>query len=148
MQLAKDFITLESEFENINAYMAIEQARFGDKIAVQYEIEGDTSFLIPPLILQPLVENAVKHGLQKSLHPGSVVITARIEQDEASLCIADNGVGMEEAVLATIYGESHGLDNVNQRLINLYGSEYSLRIESKVGEGTKVWLRIPCNTES
>lgn len=148
LQLAKDFITLESEFENINAYMAIEQARFGDKIAVRYEIEGDTSFLIPPLILQPLVENAVKHGLQKSLHPGSVIISASIKDEEASICIADNGVGMDETVLATIYGESHGLDNVHQRLINLYGSEYGLKIESKVGEGTKVWLRIPCNTES
>ena len=148
LQLAKEFITLESEFENINAYMAIEQARFGDKISVQYEIEGDTSFLIPPLILQPLVENAVKHGLQKSLHPGCVVITATIAPDEASICIADNGVGMDEALLANIFGESHGLDNVHQRLINLYGNEYGLKIESKVGEGTNVWLRIPCNTVS
>ncbi len=148
LQLAKDFITLDSEFENINAYMAIEQARFGDKIAVQYEIEGDTSFLIPPLILQPLVENAVKHGLQKSLLPGCVVISARISEAQASICIADNGVGMDDVLLANIYGESHGLDNVHQRLINLYGSEYGLKIESKVGEGTKVWLKIPRNTGS
>lgn len=148
LQLAKEFITLESEFENINAYMAIEQARFGDKISVQYDINGDTSFLVPPLLLQPLVENAVKHGLQKSLYPGSVVIHATIEADTASICIADNGVGMDEASLANIFEESHGLDNVHQRLINLYGSEYGLKIDSKVGEGTKVWLRIPRNTES
>lgn len=148
LQLAKEFITLEAEFENINAYMAIEQARFGDKISVRYEIHGDTSFLIPPLILQPLVENAVKHGLQKSMYPGSVVITVAIESDEASICIADNGVGMDEALLANIFEQSHGLDNVHQRLINLYGNEYGLKIASKVGEGTKVWLRIPCNIES
>ncbi|MFA6784998.1 MAG: sensor histidine kinase [Sphaerochaeta sp.] len=148
LQLAKEFITLESEIENINAYIAIEKARFGDKISVNYDITGDGSLLIPPLILQPLVENAVKHGLQKSLHPGSVEITVRINDEEASICIADNGIGMDEELLANIFSESHGLNNVHQRLINLYGPSYGLVIESSLGKGTKVWLRIPLNTES
>jgi len=148
LQLAKEFIPLQSEIENINAYIAIEQARFGSKISVCYDLDGDTSFLIPPLILQPLVENAVKHGLQKSIHPGCVKITVRFVQDEARICIEDDGVGIDEATLSNIFDESHGLDNVHQRLINLYGLEYDLHIESEVGKGTKVWLRIPCNTVS
>ncbi|NCC63546.1 MAG: sensor histidine kinase [Spirochaetia bacterium] len=148
LQLAKEFIPLQSEIENINAYIAIEQARFGSKISVCYDLDGDTSFLIPPLILQPLVENAVKHGLQKSIHPGCVKITVRFVQDEACICIEDDGVGIDEATLSNIFDESHGLDNVHQRLINLYGAEYGLHIESEVGKGTKVWLKIPCNTVS
>ncbi len=148
LHLAKEFIPLESEIENINAYIAIEQARFGPKISVNYDVSGDTSFLIPPLILQPLVENAIKHGLQKSLHPGSVTMYVRIEQDEAHICIADDGVGMDATLLSNIFDESHGLDNVHQRLINLYGIEYGLKIESTVGKGTKVWIKIPRNTES
>ncbi len=146
LKLAKDVISLKSEIENIEAYFAIEKARFGDKLSISYEISCDTDFLLPPLILQPIVENAVKHGIQKSLHNGSITITAKPQDTGILIGVADDGIGIDPSVLAGLLDSEesfHGLGNVNQRLINLYGPSNGLRIESEPHKGTTVWMYIP-----
>lgn len=151
LQLARELIPLHNELETIEAYMQIEKARFGEKISLSYDIEGEDGFLIPPLILQPIVENAVKHGLQRSMNPGTVLIRSRIEGRSAILTVIDDGVGMDEERQQAILSEedpTHGLSNVHHRLINLYGRGSGLRIVSQEGEGTEVWLQIPLSTES
>lgn len=146
LQLARDFISLSAEIENIAAYIEIEKARFGDKLNITYDISCDRQCMLPPLILQPLVENAVKHGIQKSLHKGTITISAHPVGKNTLIGIADDGIGMSVQQLEEVLrmeDHSHGLSNVNQRLINLYGPQYGLRIHSTQEEGTTIWMTIP-----
>ena len=147
LYLAKDMISLQTEIENILTYFQIEKARFGDKLAIQFDLQCDTqSCMVPPLILQPIVENAVKHGIQQSLDRGVVSITSEQVGSDIRICISDNGIGMSAKKIEEILKKeqlSHGLSNVNQRLIHLYGDDYALRIDSAEGKGTRIWIHIP-----
>lgn len=144
----KEMVPLEQELEHVRAYLAIEQARFGDRLKVVYEIEPDTNVMVPPLILQPLVENAVKHGLLPKKEGGVVLIKTRKVTGGIEITVADNGLGMDENEVENLFskkecGEKIGLFNVNARLENLYGSESRLRINSKLMKGTEVKFFIP-----
>ena len=102
--------------------------------------------MVPPLILQPIVENAVKHGIQQSLRKGVVTIKTEQTGSDIKICISDNGIGIPAKKIEEILRKeqlSHGLSNVNQRLINLYGEKYALQIFSEEGKGTRIWLHIP-----
>jgi two-component system sensor histidine kinase LytS len=148
-------ISLEEELDNVRAYLMIEKARFGHRIQVSYRLNhGEGKWHIPQFTLQPLVENAVKHGLAMSDRNGLITIeTAELDGD-LQIMIEDNGAGMPDAERTNILsdrGESQtgagiALSNINQRLQLLYGPEYGrMRIESKEGSGTKIYLRIPGN---
>ncbi|MGB9838979.1 LytS/YhcK type 5TM receptor domain-containing protein [Thermovenabulum sp.] len=144
----KDMMPLEQELEHVRAYLAIEQARFGDRLKVVYEIEPDTNVMVPPLILQPLVENAVKHGLLPKKEGGAVLIKAKKVTGGIEITVADNGLGMDENEVENLLnkkecGEKIGLFNVNARLENLFGYESRLRITSKLMKGTEVKFFIP-----
>ncbi|BAH45319.1 two-component sensor histidine kinase [Brevibacillus brevis NBRC 100599] len=147
------YVSLARELEHIEAYLAIERARFGDKLHVEYDIEdGVERFTVPGLILQPLVENAVKHGLLPKREGGTVVIRAcRKEKQIVELTVADNGVGMEVDPSERAPDEKRagrqlsgiGLANVKSRLQSIYGEPYGIVIESKSGSGTTCTIQLP-----
>ncbi|ATF14893.1 sensor histidine kinase [Brevibacillus sp. HB1.2] len=147
------YVSLARELEHIEAYLAIERARFGDKLHVEYDIEdGVERFTVPGLILQPLVENAVKHGLLPKREGGTVVIRARRKEKQiVELTVADNGVGMEVDPFKPALAEKSagrqlsgiGLANVKSRLQSIYGEPYGIVIESKSGSGTTCTIQLP-----
>ncbi len=166
-----EMVTLRAEMEIVNSYLMIQEERFGDRFAVKYAFE-DASYdcMIPKMVIQPLVENAIVHGLEKSMKPGELLIGAgrNPEFGYLSIWIFDTGVGMppeklqelRDAVkqtgtqnnrdaytnLAHMDAENHdsiGILNVNSRMVLYYGSDYTLLIDSEEGVGTNIQLRIP-----
>lgn len=144
------FVTLGEELEYVHTYLVLEKARFGKKLKIIQNIDDTLlQYRVPVLSLQPLVENAVKHGLTPKIEPGAVKISGHIEGDDLVLVVADDGVGIPEDklphILAPGYGSANGvgLSNVNERLKSLYGEQYALQIDSTVGKGTTVYLRVP-----
>lgn len=145
---ANTLISIRNELQHINAYIHLEQARFGERLKVNYEINTEDMFNLPALILQPIVENAIRHGLYPKVEGG--VITIRIDQKQSyfRIAVTDDGLGIEKDYLKTVLRDdipkkSIGLSNVNQRLVILYGSSFKLRIHSRVNKGTIVIMRIP-----
>jgi two-component system sensor histidine kinase LytS len=141
-----EFIPLSKEIESVQSYLSIEQARFSERLNVVYDIEPNLNIHIPPLILQPLVENAIKHGLLSNIEGGTVKISAFREDDEAVIIVEDTGVGMSESQIYSLINNKYknkgvGLTNVNNRLQCIYGRK--LEIESEIGKGTKITIRIP-----
>jgi two-component system sensor histidine kinase LytS len=144
----KDFITLAEEFNHIKAYLAIEEARFSDQIQVEYMIDEEIlKFQLPSLILQPIVENSIKHGILPK-GQGKIMIKGEKIGQEMKITISDNGIGFNKEKLENILsegfqGKSIGLRNINNRLINIYGQQYRLKISSTKGKGTTVEITIP-----
>ena len=142
-------IPLSKEISHVQAYVNIEQARFGSRLRVEYNIDK-CSFSLPPLILQPLVENAIKHGVLPMESGGIVRINITEKPDCYKLCVSDNGVGIPKELLDALLTEhpdeerkSIGLINVHKRLISIYGESSGLHIKSSPGEGTSVSFVIP-----
>lgn len=140
--------TIEKELELLNAYINIEKTRFGTRLVVEYDVDATLlDHRIPPLILQPLVENAIRHGLMSSLRGGTVQISVNQKEDAVvSFAVVDNGCGMseqkrEEILKPGMNKKGVGLGNINQRLKLLYGS--CICIESAEGKGTRVFFDIP-----
>ncbi len=138
--------TIEKELEFISTYFNIEQARFGQKIQLLKEIESPLDYRIPVLILQPLVENAVRHGISKKLGGGTVWVRIKQTNEGCFFEIEDNGVGIEREKLERLLSETEidpsvGLKNIHYRLLRLYGR--GIDISSEVGRGTCVRLVIP-----
>lgn len=152
--------TLKRELEHVKAYVQIQKFRFGDRINYEEEIDDriylDT-YKIPPLILQPVVENAIVHGLEDKEKKGFIRIVIRQEERENHSVIIveikDNGCGMDEEQLRRLKedierkdlskSKSIGLSNINQRMKMYYGSQYQLLIASEKGEGTSISLIFP-----
>ena len=152
LQFNSDDVDLIHEIHNIESYLAIELARFGDKLKINYDIPFGIKCRIPPLILQPIVENAVKHGIFNKEEGGTVWIKASVGESEYELSVKDDGVGIEPELMNRLKKDLNscnriGLGNVNKRLICKYGINYGLDINSKLGEGTTVIIRIPNTVE-
>jgi two-component system sensor histidine kinase LytS len=148
LQFTSGDIDLMREIKNIESYLALERARFGEKLKIIYEIPEAISCVIPSLILQPVVENAVKHGIFNKVEGGTVAIRAVDNKDYVELSVEDDGIGMDHSKLQYLFREEEntnhiGLMNVNKRLKTKYGVEYGLNIESQAGLGTKVTMKIP-----
>lgn len=141
----RDPIPFEAELNHVMNYLYLEQQRFGDKLQVIYQIKTE-DFLIPPLTLQPLVENAVQHGILHRKNGGTVVIRTEETDEGAVVTIEDNGVGMEKAKEHALLGEhSHiGISNVRSRLEEMVGG--SLLVESN-SLGTTATILIPWGEE-
>lgn len=139
-----NFSPLREEIAFIDDYLAIEVVRFGDKLRFYKEIEADTlDRLVPSMILQPIVENSIRHGLASKVDGGMIRLRTWIEGSRLSILIEDDGVGIDESKLNTLFESGIGVSNVNERLRVLFGSEYRMTIESKPGEGTQTFLEIP-----
>jgi signal transduction histidine kinase len=141
-----EFCTLGEELELIEAYLDIERARFEDRLRVLLDVPPELRGVrVPALLLQPLVENAIKHGITPQRAGGELVIWARLEKDgeQLHLRISDTGQGASETTLA--HGRQHGvgLANVEQRLKRHYGAAASLHLRSAPGVGTTVELSLP-----
>lgn len=145
-----EFTTLGEEIDLIDSYLAIEQARFEERLRVVCEApESLRNLRIPPLVLQPLVENAIKHGIAPCKAGGEVNIIARMEApDTLVVSVLDTGAGASEAALA--YGRSRGVGllNVERRLAGYYGERAGIHISSAPGAGTTVEVRIPAGRDA
>jgi two-component system LytT family sensor kinase len=144
-----DFTTLAEELRSIDRYLLLERARFGDRLQVTVQVAPEVlTVSVPFLCVQPLVENAVRHGLEGKPGPGRVTIIARDVGQEALICVEDDGAGIDpDAVRRTLAGhpdgDSVGLGNVDERLRQVYGDDYGLVVETAPGAGTKVSMRVP-----
>ncbi|WP_369404494.1 GAF domain-containing sensor histidine kinase [Salidesulfovibrio brasiliensis] len=152
LDLSRGFIPLSEEMEQVRSYLAIEKARFGGRIVVDMDIDEECgAWPIPPLIIQPLVENSIRHGLLARKRGGHVRLSAVREDDCLAVTVADDGVGMDEKTLEKVLsrecvGSRHdgiGMRNCLSRLEHIYGPQYSPEIRSAPGEGTSILLRIP-----
>lgn len=170
-----DVVTLQEEMDIVRAYLMIQKERFGERISVQYNFwDNSLNCLIPKMIIQPLVENAIVHGLEKSLKPGKLRIGAGRNPQHGYLAIwiYDTGVGMPEDRLNELrnaISHSHqkkaentgtgffeadefnihdgiGILNVNSRMVLYYGTDYTLLIDSEEGVGTNIQIRVPYRT--
>jgi two-component system LytT family sensor kinase len=143
-----EFTTLAEELRSIDRYLTIERARFGDRLQVKLQIAPEVLPVgLPFLCLQPLVENAVRHGLSRKPGVGMVSIEARDAGAECHITVEDDGVGMDPAVFAARDdgddAQHVGLTNVDERLRSVFGDHFGLVVETAPGEGTKVSMRVP-----
>ncbi|MFC8277865.1 sensor histidine kinase [Streptomyces sp. NPDC057271] len=145
-----DFTTLAEELRSIEQYLQLVRARFGRRLEVTLQVAPEVlPVALPFLCLQPLVENAVKHGLEESLERSRITLTAEDEGVFARVVIEDNGIGMDpdrlRGILHGAGGPSAGigLSNVDERLRQVYGEDHGLVIETGVGAGMRITMRIP-----
>jgi two-component system LytT family sensor kinase len=146
-----EFTTLAEELRSIDRYLTIERARFGERLQVRLQIAPEVLPVgLPFLCLQPLVENAVRHGLSRKTGVGTISITARDAGAECAITIEDDGVGMDPTVLtgagpdeSADAGQHVGLTNVDDRLRSVFGDQFGLVVETAPGAGTKVSMRVP-----
>jgi two-component system sensor histidine kinase LytS len=146
----KKMVELKTEIQHIKSYMVIESARFEGKVDIIYEIDPECNCLVPPLILQPIVENSIRHGVLPKLGEGTIKIKTLKNGTQAILTIEDDGVGMSAERLELAFGnktetKNIGLRNVKSRIKNIYGDESQFTIESEPDEGTKVTIVVPMN---
>ena len=138
------YVPLSEELKFTDDYLAIEVVRFGEKLRFEKDVAEDTlDMLVPSMLLQPLVENSIKHGLSSKVEGGIIRIRARRSGARLYLSVEDDGVGIPEARLATVLEHGIGMGNVNERLRVLFGSEYGMWIDSRPGEGTCVRIESP-----
>ncbi len=146
-----ELVGISEEIAHTRSYLDIEQARFSDRLKVEIDIDKEAEdFSIPPLTLQPIVENAIRHGLKGINHHGEIIIRATHQENTIYVSIEDNGVGIAPDRIKELLhhrvsseeGTGFGIYNVHQRLIGLYGQDAGLHIESERNKGTKVWFQI------
>jgi two-component system LytT family sensor kinase len=160
MRSHQHFVTLREELESIDEYLAIEVVRFGPKLTVRKEISPETiNMIVPSMILQPLVENSIKHGLSRKLGAGTITIRSHRDNPSALLGsspaaplgsagrvvieVEDDGMGFVLDRLNQPMSSGIGLANVRERLRVIYGATYQLRLDSEPGKGTRAQIEIP-----
>jgi two-component system LytT family sensor kinase len=139
------FVPLREELSFIDDYLDIEVARFGkDNLEIVKDIHKDTlETFIPSMLLQPIVENSLKHGLAPKLEGGRILLRTVTRDQRLHIEIADNGVGISEERMPHVYVEGIGLSNVRERLRVLYGTDFHLDIQSNEGQGTTIHINVP-----
>lgn len=158
-----NLVSLEEELGNAENYFAIQNYRFGERISMQVSLEAGSEaavdFMIPKLTLQPIIENAIIHGLEGQVGPGRVSVDIATDGSRLLIDVKDDGIGMSEDVLevlsrrlaspdaAATRDEKHrggiALANVNNRIKLLFGEQYGLRVSSIEGSGTRVEIQLP-----
>lgn len=147
----KELIPLEKELEHIKSYLTIQKIRFQDVLTYEFDIEAEGSFLVLKLILQPLAENAIQHGIKPKMEPGWIHIKVKQSGDRLMMEVKDNGVGISQERLQKLKEElkegtareSYGLINVNNRIRLLYGESFGVAVESAEGKGTSIKIILP-----
>jgi two-component system LytT family sensor kinase len=135
---------LREELAFIDNYMTIEMVRFGEKLRFIKEIDPETlDRFVPSMLLQPLIENSIRHGLAPKVDGGMIRVRSYLADGRLHLVVEDDGVGIPETRLATLFEQGIGVSNVNERLKVLYGPDYRMWIDSKPGEGTRTGIEIP-----
>lgn len=151
----RDLIPLEKEVEHVKSYLSIQKIRFQEMLHYDFEVKAEGSFYVLKLILQPLAENAIQHGIRPKLVPGHIHIRIWQQEEQLLLEVSDDGVGMSRERLeslqkeleAGVPRESYGMINVNNRLKLLYGEKAGLTLLSEEGKGTSVCIHLPAREE-
>ena len=144
-----EFTTLAEELRSIDRYLLLERARFGDRLQVVLRVAPEVlPVAVPYLCLQPLVENAVQHGLEHGRGRGTVTVVAQDDGSQCRITVEDDGAGSDperirKALAGTADGDSMGMANVDARLRAVYGDDHGLLVETALGAGTKVTMRVP-----
>ena len=144
-----EFTTLAEELRSIDRYLLLERARFGERLQVVLRVAPEVlPVAVPYLCLQPLVENAVQHGLEHGRGRGTVTVIAQDDGAQCRITVEDDGAGSDperirQVLAGTADGDSIGMANVDARLRAVYGDDHGLLIETAVGAGTKVTVRVP-----
>ncbi len=149
-----EFVTLAEELDYVQHYVRFEQVRFGKQLAVEYQIApGTEGVVLPILTVQPLVENAINHGLTPKIGGGTVkVTTSTVDYGDVLVTVSDDGIGIEPEELARLQntaqtskskGLGMALGNIRERLQKLFGEDYQLKVESEPGKGTAVSFLVP-----
>jgi two-component system LytT family sensor kinase len=138
------FVTLREELEAIDEYLDIESVRFGPKLQIEKDIDPHSlDIVVPSMLLQPLVENSIKHGLAPKIGEGRITIRSVRDRGHAIIDIIDNGVGVGPSHVDRVRTGGIGLRNVNERLRVIYGANYELQLDSVPGQGTCARIVIP-----
>src|ERR1700704_1202820 len=144
MRATDHFVTLREELESIDEYLDIEVVRFGPQLKVVKQISPETlDVIVPSMLLQPLIENSIKHGLSRKVGGGRITIRSAMRDGHAIIEVHDDGLGMSGEQLEHALGDGIGLSNVNERLRTIYGPPYHLKLTSGPGQGTCVSVEIP-----
>lgn len=144
MRSQEHFVPLREELAAMDEYLDIERIRFGPTLVVEKVIEdASLDVIVPSMILQPLVENSIKHGLSRKVGEGRITIRAAHRAGHVVIEVADNGIGMPSERLEATADHGIGLRNVNERLKVIYGANCQLRLHSVAGEGTLARIEIP-----
>jgi len=145
--LSKDetFVPLRAELDFIDDYLDIEVVRFGrDKLQIHKQIDEHTlEAFVPSMLLQPIVENSLKHGLAPKLEGGQIHIRTSSQDGRLMIEVEDNGIGIAEARLPLVYADGIGISNVHERLRILYGADFKMEITSHEGKGTLIRIEVP-----
>lgn len=156
-------IILEEEMEYIKSYLEIQQISYRDKIEVRFDFdESLMDAVVPKFILQPIVENAIVHGLEKKIGKGIIIVSSKCDVYDMILEVYDDGVGIDECKIKNILrnedtnikqdsDKKHtkvGINSVNKRIKILYGDDYGVQIQSDINRGTKISVRLPLNFET
>jgi len=150
MNNEKDLITLEKELDHVKAYYKIEKARFGDKLISNFSNNIKETIYVPPLIIQPIIENSIKHGILKKVGGGVIDLKINAKSKKLLIEITDNGIGMSEDKLKAVntFGSNTvGINNVQKRLKTIFHEKASVTIESQLNQGTKVLISLPLVTD-
>jgi two-component system LytT family sensor kinase len=138
------FVTLRDELEAIDEYLDIENMRFGPRLKIEKQIDpASLDVIVPSMLLQPIVENSIKHGIEPKLGEGRITIRSVTRDGHTVIDVIDNGVGVSTGDATRVKGSGIGLRNVNERLRVIYGSNYQLQLDSVPGGGTCARIVIP-----
>jgi two-component system LytT family sensor kinase len=147
MRSQDHFVPLREELLSIDDYLDIEVIRFGPQLRVQKDIDPATlDVLVPSMILQPIVENSIKHGLSRKVGGGRILIRTERRHRTARIEVVDDGLGMTPERLSEAFQSGIGLSNVSERLRVIYGEACHLQLESTLDRGTSVSFEIPDTT--
>jgi two-component system, LytTR family, sensor kinase len=143
------YVPLSQELAFTDDYLDIEVVRFGaEKLRVEKDIDPETlNVQVPSILLQPLIENSIKHGLEPRIHGGTVTLRSRLQGDRVMIEVADDGVGIVSEPASSIKrgGNGIGMKNVRERLEVLYGLQARFTVVSNPGRGTLVSIELPAN---
>lgn len=153
LEVKDGMVTLESELEFTKSYLELQAARFGDRVSYSIYCEVDKRYMVLPLIIQPVVENAFVHGIEGEKANGRITVKVMYKGENVEICVSDNGQGISKAKLAelleklerndTSSGKSIGLTNVNKRIKMYHGEQYGLSVKTSKGKGTDISIILP-----
>lgn len=148
-----DFVTIEEELRQLKSYIEIQNVRYGDRMTIVFEIEERTKeYYIPKLLVQPILENAIVHGVENKLEPATIEIKIYAQGDDLYLTVEDDGVGMTQEAIESLMDMDYtaseqrhtsiGVCNVNRRIQAVFGAACGLQVQSQLGAGTKITLHL------
>jgi two-component system LytT family sensor kinase len=144
LRKTESFSPLREEIRFIDDYLAIEMVRFGDKLRFEKYVSAEAlDRVVPSMILQPIIENSIKHGLAKKVDGGTIKLRVWVEDSMLQIVVEDDGVGIEESKLMTLFDRGIGVSNVNERLRVLFESKYRFTVDSAPGQGTRTLIQLP-----